>query len=195
MPPVTTQQIACQQVLQQDSSVFSIQWTDLPAGLPPFSGHDLLQRYLSDVQRLTGGLISPAVSAQGVSFCLARRLALLTFLPPETVSTDSGNGMALRICGGLLVQREQCERGELLLLTQQLPDGCQRVTLQLSDYCPLLLGSPSPSLFRRWLYRLTQAAIHRLVTTRFLIRLYRNLAGPAACIRTRQVTVRDGRQT
>lgn len=190
-----TQQIACQQVLLQDSSVFSIQWTDLPAGLPKMSEHDLLQRYLRDIRQLTGGLIRPVSSKQGVALCLAGRLQLLSFLPPVAVSTPEGSGLALRICGGLLVQQDQCERGELLLLTAPLSNGCQRITLQLSDYCPLLLGSSSPSLFRRWLYRLTQATIHRLVTIRFLARLYRELAGPSACIRTLSVSVQDGRRT
>lgn len=190
-----TQQIACQQVLQQDSSVFSIQWTDLPAGLPPVSEHDLLQRYLRDIRQLTGGLIRPATSDQGIAFCLGGRVPLLSFLPPAAVTAPEGSGLALRICGGLLVQRDQCERGELLLLTAPLANGSQRITLQLSDYCPLLLGSSTPSLFRRWLYRLTQAAIHRLVTIRFLARLYRDLADPSACIRTLAVSVRDGRQT
>lgn len=191
----STQQIACQQVLQQDSSVFSIQWTDLPAGLSPLSGDELLKRYLRDIRRLTCGLIQPVSSDNGIAFCLAGRLPLLVFLPPETVTTPLGSGLALRICGGLLVQRDQCERGELLMLTAPLANGCQRITLQLSDYCPLLLGSSEPSLFRRWLYRLTQAAIHRLVTIRFLARLYRELVDPNATVRTIPVSVRTGRQT
>lgn len=189
------QQIACQQVLQQDNSVFSIQWTDLPPGLPLLSCEELLHQYLHDVTRLTGGLVRPLTSAQGVAFCLAGRLPLISFLPPVSVTTDEGAGLALRICGGWLVQPAQCERGELLLLTAPLPDGGQRITLRLADYCPLLLGSSRPSWLRRWLYRLTQATIHRLVTIRFLARLYRSLGGPAACVRAVQVTVRAGRQT
>ena len=190
-----TQQIACQQVLQQDSSVFSIQWTDLPAGLPQLTGQELLQRYLHDITHQTRGLVRASSSAQGIGFWLAGQLPLISFLPPETVTVSEGSGLALRISGGWLVQPSQCARGELLLLTAGLPDGGQRITLRLADYCPLLLGSAHPSWLRRWLYRLTQAAIHRLVTVRFLARLYRDLAGPTACVRTIRVKVRDGRLT
>ena len=190
-----TQQIACQQVLQEDNSVFSIQWTDLPAGLSLLSGQELLQHYLHDILQQTWGLVCPLVSDQGIAFALAGRLPLLRFLPPEPVTNTEGEGLALRICGGWLVQPAQCERGELLLMTAPLPNGGQRITLRLADYCPLLLGSPHPSWLRRCLYRLTQAALHRLVTIRFLGRLYRQLAGPGACIRTVPVAVRDGRRT
>jgi hypothetical protein len=190
-----TQQIACQQVLLEDNSVFSIQWTDLPAGLPLLTGQELLQHYLRDISQQTWGLVRPLVSDQGIAFALAGRLPLLSFLPPEPVTRAEGDGLALRICGGWLVQPAQCERGELLLLTATLPDSGQRITLRLADYCPLLLGSLRPSWLRRWLYRLTQAALHRLVTIRFLARLYRRLAGPGACIRTVPVAVRDGRRT
>jgi len=190
-----TQQIACQQVLLEDNSVFSIQWTDLPPGLPRLDGQELLQHYLRDISQQTWGLVRPLVSDQGIAFALAGRLPLLTFLPPEPVTLAEGYGLALRICGGWLVQPAQCERGELLLLTATLPDNGQRITLRLADYCPLLLGSPHPSWLRRWLYRLTQATLHRLVTIRFLARLYRRLAGPGACIRTVPVAVRDGRRT
>lgn len=189
------QQIACQQVLQEDNSVFSIQWTDLPPGLPRLDGQELLQHYLHDITRQTWGLVRPLATEQGLAFTLAGCLPLLTFLPPEPVTLPEGDGLALRICGGWLVQPAHCERGELLLLTAPLPDNGQRITLRLADYCPLLLGSPRPSWLRRWLYRLTQAALHRLVTIRFLARLYRRLAGPAACVRTVAVAVRDGRRT
>lgn len=66
------------------------------------------------------------------------------------------------------------------------------VTLQLSDYCPLILGSSSPSKIRYWLYRLTQSTIHRLVTIRFLMLLYRDLAGPSACVKVVTGQVREG---
>lgn len=190
-----TQHVACQQILQEDNSVFSIQWTDLPGNLAPLSGHDLLQRYLVDIARQTAKLVRPLRSEQGITLMLAGKLPLIRFLPPEQVDTPEGSGLALRICGGWLVQPSQCERGELLLLTADLPDGGQRITLRLAEYCPLLLGSPRPSWLRRTLYRLTQAAIHRLVTVRFLARLYRERAASDACVRTVQVSVRKGRQT
>lgn len=196
MASTPSPQIACQQILQEDNSVFSIQWIDLPPEIgSELSAEGLLAHYLEAVKTLTAGLVQPISSEQALAFSLAGKLPLLCFLRPEPVDTPEGSGLALRICGGLLVQPTECERGELLLLTAPLPDGGQRITLRLADYCPLLLGSSHPSWVRRWLYRLTQAAIHRLVTIRFLGRLYRSLGGTGTVIRTIQVNVRDGRRT
>lgn len=192
MPAKTPLQIACQQVLQEDSSVFSIQWTDLSVELAgELTPSRLLERYLSAIRRMTWGLIRPTVTAAGISFGLFGRFSLLCFHKPE----PEGDWLALRICGGLLVQRDQCERGELAFRCEPLPDGPVRVTLRLSDYCPLLLGSQRPSVVRRWLYRLTQAALHRLVTVRFLALLYRELGGDLRRVETVQVQVREGRVT
>lgn len=151
----------------------------------------LLEAYLDAIKRMTRGLIQPKIADDGIAFRLLGRLPLLCFLSPE----PEGNWLALRICGGLLVQRDQCDRGELAFNCQPLPDGFVRVTLRLSDYCPLLLGSQRPSVVRRWLYRLTQASLHRLVTVRFLALLYRELGGDASRIETVQVQVREGRNT
>jgi hypothetical protein len=90
------------------------------------------------------------------------------------------------------VQPRQCDRGKLRFGVEHLP-GIVRVSLQLSDFCPLILGSRSPSLVRFWLYRLSQAAIHRLVTVRFLALLYYELLGPPARLRIINVAVRDGK--
>jgi hypothetical protein len=184
------QEIACQQVLVEDSSVFSIQWSTFPAqiaaGLTP---RHLLDRYLSYIRHATLSVIRPFESATGVEFrLLGSRLSLISFLPPE----EGEQSVTLRICGGLLVQARQCHRGELRFSIEQKPEGV-KATLQLSDYCPLILGSSAPSPLRRWLYRLTQAAIHRLVTIRFLILLYRDLTGSSAPVQVVEVNVRAGR--
>ncbi len=183
------QEIACQQVLVEDSSVFSIQWTVLPAPLATgLSPHNLLERYLSYIRRTTLTIIQPRFSDTGVEFrLLGGDLSLISFLPPE----DGPDSSVLRICGGLLVQSRQCDRGELRFGVETTTDGV-RVSLQLSDFCPLILGSSSPSTLRRWLYQFTQAAIHRLVTVRFLALLYRDLAGSSARVRIVPVTVREG---
>jgi hypothetical protein len=112
-------------------------------------------------------------------------MSLISFLP----QAEEGRSLVLRICGGLLVQKRQCDRGELRLTAAHETSGT-RVSLRLSDYCPLILGSPSPSKTRYWLYRLTQAAIHRLVTVRFLILLYRDYAGAYA--RVKVITAKNG---
>jgi len=185
-----TQEIVCQQVLVEDSSVFSSQSTvfppELASGLTPCY---LLERYLSYIRGTTLSIIRPFTSENGIEFrLLATRWSLVCFLPP----TEEGGALVLRICGGLLVQKHQCDRGELRLTAEHITSGT-RVTLQLSDYCPLILGSPSPSKIRYWLYRLTQALIHRLVTVRFLVLLYRDYAGSSACVKVVANKDREGR--
>jgi len=186
----TTQEIACQQVLVEDSSVFSIQWSVFPLAIAAgLTSDGLLERYLAYIRRSTCAVITPTRSPAGIEFRLmGTPLSLISFLEPD-VAKES---IVLRICGGLLVQPRQCDRGELHFSVGAAEDGI-KVSLQLSDYCPLLLGSPSPSRLRRWLYQFTQAAIHRLVTVRFLALLYRDLAGSSARFQVVNVQVRDGR--
>jgi hypothetical protein len=184
------QEIACQQVLVKDSSVFSIQWSLFPpqiaAGLTPLH---LLNRYLTYIRRATLSVIRPAVSTIGIEFrLLGSRFSLISFLPPGT----DDDSIILRICGGILVQPHQCDRGELRFAVEPTNNGV-KVSLQLSDYCPLILGNSSPSFVRFWLYKFTQAAIHRLVTIRFLVLLYRDLAGSSPPVRVVNVNVRNGR--
>lgn len=191
------QTIACQQVLQQDASVFSIQWTDLPASVAVGLSADMLfQRYLEAVQRQTAGLVRPRQDGVRTVFLLLGRYPLLEFTAEGTA--DDGNGgdcRSLQIVGGVLVQSGECTNGRLLFSTAPMQDGTVRVTLQLMDYCPLLLGTGKPSWFRRWLYRLTQAALHRLVTVRFLAGLYRELTGSGAYVRVVKVQIREGLPT
>ena len=183
-------EIACQQVMVEDASVFSVQWTDLPAAMAgALSAGDLLHRYLDYIRTCTMTLIRPVSLGSGIEFrLLGTGLSLISFLPPEFDDRFA----TLRICGGFLVQPHRCDRGELRFGIGPLP-GSVRVSLQLSDFCPLILGSSSPSPVRFWLYRATQAAIHRLVTLRFLSLLYHELAGPSAGVRIVKVAVRDGK--
>lgn len=183
-------EIACQQVMVEDASVFSIQSTDLPKSMAgELSAAELLLRYLGYIRKFTLTLIRPVTLESGIKFRLiGTGRSLMSFLPPEFA-----DGFAtLRICGGFLVQPRQCNRGELRFGVEHLP-GSVRISLQLSEFCPLILGSRSPSPVRFWLYRLTQAAIHRLVTVRFLSLLCHELAGPSAGVRVVNVVVRDGK--
>ena len=184
------QEIACQQVLLDDSSVFSIQWSVFPVAIAArLTPETLIKRYLDYIRRCTLTVIRPTVSPTGVHFRLfGSDRCLISFQAP--VADD--RGIVLRISGGALVQPRQCHRGELRFTVEELEEGV-KAALQLSEFCPLILGSPSPSRIRYWLYRLTQAAIHRLVTIRFLARLYRDLAGAAAPVRVVNVRLRDGR--
>jgi hypothetical protein len=179
----------------EDSSVFSIQWSLFPSriatGLTP---RRLLDSYLTYIRRATLSMIRPYESVSGIEFrLLGSRLSLISFQPAiiETIDDERSSAL-LRICGGILVQTRQCERGEFRFSIEPVRDGVQ-VSLQLSDFCPLILGGPSPSTVRRLLYQLTQAAIHRLVTIRFLVLLYRDLAGRSSAVRVVNVKVREGR--
>lgn len=174
----------------EDASVFSVQWTDLPETMAgALSAGDLLGRYLDYIKKCTMTLIRPVTLESGIEFRLfGTGLSLISFSQPEF----NDRFATLRICGGFLVQPHRCDRGELRFGIEPLP-GCVRVSLQLSDFCPLILGDSSPSPVRILLYRVTQAAIHRLVTLRFLSLLYHELAGPSAGVRIVKVAVRDGK--
>jgi hypothetical protein len=184
------QEIVCQQVLVEGSSVFSTQSTVFPPELASdITPRFLLERYLSYIRGMTLTIIRPVTSGNGIEFrLLASRWSLICFQPP----TEVGSSLILRICGGFLVQKHHCDRGELRFMAEHETFGT-RVTLQLSDYCPLILGSSSPSKIRYWIYRLTQALIHRLVTVRFLVLLYRNYAGYCACVTVVDEKAREGR--
>ena len=189
MPIFSHQEISCQQVLVDDSSVFSVQWSVFPRRISgTLSPENLIDRYLTYIRSCTFSIIRPLQLESGIEFrLLGSGLSLISFLPAYV----EGDAAVLRICGGYLVQSRQCHRGELRFMIESRQEGV-RVSLQLSDFCPLILGSPSPSRIRFWLYRLTQAAIHRLVTIRFLVLLYRELAGTSAGVRVVNVHVRDG---
>jgi hypothetical protein len=183
------QEIACQQVLLEDSSVFSIQWSVFPALLAArLTPEMLLNRYLAYIRGCTATIVRPHISASGIQFRLSgSRWSLISFQAPAIEQ----QAVVLRIRGGMLVQPGRRDRGELRLAVNEEPDGI-RVSLELSGYCPLILGNPSPSTFRRLLYRHSQAAIHRLVTVRFLALLYRELTGSAPRVRVIDVKARNG---
>lgn len=168
-----TSPVTSEQALLSDASVYSAQWVDLPPGSPPVTPDELLASYLRHVHRWTRRLVIPVRSADGISFRLAGTgRDLIAFLPP----LREEGGITLAIRGGILVQRDQCDRGKLTFGVSRREEML-RITLELSDYCPLILGSSRPSRIRKLLYRFTQALIHRLVTVHFLERVYRELTG------------------
>ena len=178
------QEIICQQVLMEDASVYSCQWMTLSGTLAgTMSPRFLLERYLAHIRSCTWGVIRPAVTGDGLEFrLLGTGLSLISFTGPAEQELEDGTELVLRICGGVLVQRGECGRGELSFEVVPSGDGVT-VALRLGDYCPLLLGSNRPSRLRKFLYRFTQAFIHRLVTVNFLADCYRELAGRDACVR------------
>lgn len=191
MPTSRTQEIACQQVLMEDASVFSIQWSIFPKSFAADITPDILaKRYLDFIRSYTATLIRPTISSEGIEFrLLPSRISLINFLPADN---GSGNTTSiLRICGGVLVQPRQCDRGELRFGVEQVDEGV-KVSLLLCDFFPLILGGPTPSRIRFWLYRLTQAFIHKRVTVRFLEMLHRELSGTSAKVRIVNARVAEG---
>jgi hypothetical protein len=189
-------EIACQQILQRDASVYSVQWMDFPSRYAQLIGApQLLERYLRLVREFTFSIIRPVVSAEGIEFRLfGSSLAVLSFAAPTRVCGPLSEELHLFINGGLLVQARQCDRGQFSFLVER-GEGDLRVTVQLSDYCPLLLGNSKPSRLRRLFYRLTQAYLHRMVTVKFLSCVYRELTGEQIRPRVNKVWVREGQET
>jgi hypothetical protein len=173
-----------------DASVFSVQSTTLPKTIAAeLTAAGLLLRYLGYIRKFTLTMIRPVTLESGIEFRLIGTSgSLISFLPPEYADDFA----TLRICGGFLVQPRQCDRGELRFGVEHLPEST-RISLQLSDFCPLILGGRTPSPLRFWLYRLTQAAIHRLVTVRFLSLLCSELAGSFFVVRVVNIALRAGK--
>ena len=178
------EEIACQQVLREDSSVYSIQWLTLPARhAGAVAPERLLERYLAHVRLLTLSLVRPVQSAERIDFRLiATRLNLLSFAPPHAADDGLTSSATLRISGGYLVQPRECGRGELSFITEPCGDRI-KIVVRLTDYCPLLLGSRRPSRGRKLLYRFTQALLHKIVTVKFLVRAYHELEGHGKRVR------------
>jgi hypothetical protein len=171
-------EIACQQVLTHDASVFSIQWTVMPEKYAATLTPDfVLERYFSYLQRFTLSMVRPAWTENGLEFrLLSSKLHLLAFSAPIHTRTGNASSITFHICGGPFVQSKLCDRGCFSFITEKISGGV-KVTVRLSEYHPRLLGNTTPGRFRKNLYRLTQAFIHKLSTTRFLAALYRELSG------------------
>lgn len=188
------QEISCQQVLVDETSVYSSQWmyiSDRHRSLvtPRF----LFDRYLVFLRQVTLSLVRPIGTGTMMEFRLAgTKYSLLSFTLPE--ESEDGRSLHMTICGGVLVQQNQCRRGQLSFMVEPEDDSL-KLMVHLADYCPLLLGGSHPSTLRRWLYRLTQALIHRKVTLSFLSHIYREIAGDNACVRHIRVRPTAGRET
>lgn len=196
LPDVEAEIIACQQILEEDHSVFSIQWVVIPREYRyALSSAVLLDWYLSYIEKFTLKIIRSVRTADGVEFRLMQSSrVLIKFNRPRQIEIGDGERTILNIAGGLLVQPKQCERGQLEFIVENAAAGTS-VTLKLSDYCPLLLGGDKPSLWRKWLYRFTQAYIHKIVTVRFLAMVYRSVTGKPVRKGVVNMVVRKGRTT
>ena len=174
--PTRERTIEFHQVLKKDGTVHSHQWIVLPATCAPdLSVEDIVARYLTFLRFCTLGLVNPERDADGIALRFLG-LPLICLCLPVVTRNETATHADLFINGGLLVQRDSCSRGQLRFSIISTPEQ-MRIEIRLSDYCPLLLGSHAPSRFRKWLYRITQASIHKLVTIRFLASLCSDLTG------------------
>lgn len=164
------------QVLKMDGTVHSHQWIVLPAmSAPDLSVEDIVVRYLAFLRFCTHGLVNPERNADGIALrCLG--IPLIRLCLPVVTRSETVTHADLFINGGFLVQRNSCSRGQLRFSIISAP-GQIRIEIRLSDYCPLLLGSQTPTRFRKWLYHITQSSIHKFVTIRFLATLCSDLTG------------------
>lgn len=196
IPEIDNNKIACQQILEADHSVFSLQMVVIPTGeYPKLASVDLLHLYLEYIQRVTLGLIRPGETPDGIQFRLAgTKLTLIEFSPPQTERSEESQKTTICICGGVLVQPQECDRGQLDFIIETVSAGT-RVILKLSDYCPLLLGNNRPSFWRKLLYRLTQAYIHKIVTIGFVAMTYKKITGRRPSRKVVSVAVRHGKNT
>jgi hypothetical protein len=190
---VDVKEIACQQNLTQDGSVYSVQWMVLHSHARLVTAELLLARYLKLVRECTLSLVRPAVHPDGIEFrLLTSSLAFLRFAAPEFLHGEKIETVRLRTVGGLLVRAGEPGPGRFSFSAQHEADGV-RITVQLLYCRPLLLGSATPSSLRRFLFSMTQGRIHKAITIRFLADLYRELTGSKARIRVRQVRVGEGK--
>jgi len=196
LPEMDKDKIAFQQILEADHSVFSIQTVVIPTEKSGLLTADmLLQLYFDYIERFTCGLIRTAENPDGIELLLTgTKLALIKFSPRLSTGSGLTQKTTLHISGGFLVQPEECDRGQLDFMVEAVADGT-RATLKLSDYCPLILGSSQPSIWRRWLYRLTQAYLHKMVTVRFLAIVYKKITGTQLTKDLVRIAVRQGKDT
>lgn len=174
--PILERTIEFHQSLKADGTVHSHQWIVLPAkSAPDLSVEDIVARYLTFLRLCTHGLVNPERNAVGMVL-LFLGLPLIRFCLPVVTRKETTTHADLFINGGLLVQRDSCSRGQLRFSIISTPEQI-RIEIRLSDYCPLILGSHTPTRFRKWLYHITQASIHKLVTIRFLASLCSDLTG------------------
>lgn len=193
IPVSADDKIAFQQILAEDQSVFSIQTVVIPGNqAAELTSERLLQLYLDYIERFTFGLIRAVKSSAGIEFRVSGiGTAIINFSPPLLERSGNREKTTLRVCGGFLVQPLECDKGQLDFIIEPAESG-RRVLLKLADFCPLLLGSRQPSLWRKWLYRLTQAYIHKVVTIRFLARVYRKITGENVARGAVRIKVRKG---
>ena len=149
-----------------DGQFSSVQWTLLDRPIVAATEEGALGLgwlYLSEVQRITAGLVRPRARAGNVSLTLVGLVDLISF--GEAVPRTGRQCIECRfsIEGGLLVGRRS---GSLAIVQRE---GIRpELGLVVSGYAPRLARR---SLGRRFLYENVQARLHVAITNRFLARM------------------------
>jgi hypothetical protein len=163
-------------VIQRDGAVRSVQSAEITideremdALWTPANLENLARTYWRFLSRVTLGLIRVVYDADSRSVVLlGRPLTLLRFDTPEYVMEDDHGVVTWRIRDGLLVARAGRGCGFLSLdVRRQPPDGSGRrrvrIEVAVANFFPsIAVGFSIP------VYRMTQSAIHVLVTNAFL---------------------------
>lgn len=166
-------------VIERDGAVRSVQTAELTiakSDLDPLWNaanlENLARTYWRFLGRVTGGLIRVIYGANERSVTLLGPLTLLRFEAPEYVLERDHGNVRWRIRDGLLVARGGRGCGFLALDVTRVGEAAGRVTLRIkvevANFYPAIAEG-----FSMPVYRVTQSAIHALVTRAFL----RSLAG------------------
>lgn len=161
--------------------VLSVQQLSFPAGhhisiTPTF----VLESYMKHVQRITLHLVQPRLCSGGLGFfILFTSIPLIRFSSPRETGPTS---LTLPIIGGALVVRGK--QGEFAFKVERV-ENRPTIEIHLDRFHPAILGE-GRSRLRKFLYRYSQALIHRHVTVLFLQHLFHELEGKDSCINVRR---------
>lgn len=138
----------------------------------------LARSYWRYLTRVSLGLIRVVYAPHSRTVVLlTSRLPLLRFRAPEYEAAGDGGSVTWRIERGLLVAREGRGKGYLRIAVRRLEQestaqaeglAALGLVVEVRNFYPWLRGSGRFARFGAWLYRQTQARIHRRVTFGFL---------------------------
>jgi hypothetical protein len=137
----------------------------------------LARTYWLWLSRISLGLLRVIYTPDSREIVFLRKpFVLLRFFAPEYDTSDRGGSVTWPINSGLLVQPHGRGKGHLRITVEkcenQPPEGSGEVTLRVSsevgNFYPMIAGWGWFSKVGRHVYRLTQLAIHVVVTNAFL---------------------------
>jgi hypothetical protein len=132
--------------------------------------------YGAFIRTWTRGLVQPRHEGSTLRLCVAGRGPCLLVLALHEAEVDQGSPPGVRatlaILGGLAVA--DTAGGGVLVLRLALRHGVPpagaalEAAVEVDRYAPRLLALPLPAAVCRLLYTMTQASLHRAITSAFL---------------------------